>query len=693
MTRLDLTRAASELAREIDSHGRSRGVRGLHLSMQPPPGAPISGRYAGLSDGYEVELRVDVDGECPMHRVSADYFQLHRGKRRYHGSMRVDAPAVAVAGSATTITGSARPTWQTDADRIRITVAWNTTAAEPHLTLRHIDRQGRTCAQYVCVRTSTCFRTLSLEEDEEQGVQCFESYDIASLPAPCAPRTLTHLSAFEEAGVEVVRTRERGELRSPGVSWSDAELHAAMVRRFTAFADAPQWAMWLLHARLHDRDRTSNTASVVGLMFDQRGRQRQGCAVFYNAMKSMGGSAAQGLRTQLFACVHEMAHAFNLLHSFQKSLAIPPVPSRPESATWMAYPALYPGGEEAFWAAFGFAFDDAELVHLRHAVRDDIIMGGNPFRAGAALTQEALDGDAQQEDPGLRLRLSAATHIPFGLPVTVEFTLWGTTQEGRTAPRVLGPRPGNVDVVVRGPDGRAKSFEPLLRHCRVADAVTLRAGDEPVRDSAFLHYGKDRFAFDTPGRYELIARCVTPNGATVLSNVVRIVVQPPVTRADREVAELVFDTQQGQLLSLVGSDAPSLRKGDEALQSIIERHPRHPVASVARVVRAINAAREFKVPQRDGLVRVRKPDPQEAAAILYDTPGLNALRRATAGTSDRKAIRRTIVRQLSRMGGTAPADRYIRSRVNEIAVVMPEVLEAASVRRPVAGPRPRARTT
>jgi hypothetical protein len=57
----------------------------------------------------------------------------------------------------------------------------------------------------------------------------------------------------------------------------------------------------------------------------------------------------------------------------------------------MNYPPRYlpagggPGGPAAFWDAFPFQFDDLELAHLRHAFRNDIIMGGNPFGTGAAL--------------------------------------------------------------------------------------------------------------------------------------------------------------------------------------------------------------------------------------------------------------------------------------------------------------------
>jgi len=269
--------------------------------------------------------------------------------------------------------------------------------------------------------------------------------------------------------------------------------------------------------------------------------------------------------------------------------------------------------------------------------------------------------------------------FPHGVPVTVELTLSGTTREGRPASSVLGPRAANVDIAIRGPHGGAHVFEPLLRHCRAGDTICLRAGDAPVRDSAFIHYGKDGFAFHRPGRYEITARYVAPNGGLVRSNVARIVIRPPTTRADEDVARLVFDRQQGELISLVGSDAPELRGGNEALQTIIDRHPQHPVASVARLVRATNAAREFKVMRLDGSVRVRKPDPQEAVSIL-GTSGLQTLQRVAASAANGPLRARTGSRASTDGPASAALHQYLRSRLNEISLVVPEVLATGPMR-------------
>ena len=78
----------------------------------------------------------------------------------------------------------------------------------------------------------------------------------------------------------VISTAEAGA----NTAWSDAELHASMIRHFSRWRDLPQWAVWLFHARLHDIG-----PNLYGIMFDQQGKQRQGCAVFY---AGIGGTSA-----------------------------------------------------------------------------------------------------------------------------------------------------------------------------------------------------------------------------------------------------------------------------------------------------------------------------------------------------------------------------------------------------------------
>jgi hypothetical protein len=351
-------------------------------------------------------------------------------------------------------------------------------------------------------------------------------------------------------------------------------------------------------------------------MFDQRGLQRQGCAVFYGRTSDV---SAERRREQLHACVHELGHGFNLSHCWQKSLADPPRPGRPDALSWMNYPERFPGGPSVYWQEFGFRFDEPELLHLRHAFEYDVIMGGKPFGSAAARDRAPRWDVDTPKDSGLRLRLSAPPALVKDVPVTVEFELTATTRTGRPVPPVLGTRPGNIAIAIRRPDGSAFLFEPLLYHCRGNETITLRAGDPPLRDSAFIHYGKRGFAFDRLGRYQLQALFTQLDGRVVASNVASIRIMAPTSRVDRHITELIAgDEQVGKLLSLMGSDARALRRGDGKLTQIISRYPTHPIAVVARLAKAANLAHEFKRVARDGRVEVREPRPQEAAALIVD---------------------------------------------------------------------------
>lgn len=635
--------------------------------------ALVRGRYRSSGGAYIVELRVDVDGPRAMKRLSADFYASSGGTLTYFGSMRVDVAQVALTTSLITITGRGSYTFSAASPKVKVTIP-RVNKGQPRAaaTLRFYNDANQPGAVYSCKYVSQRFRTVLLEEDRQEGVTPFSSYNTGSLPSGGPARDLSVISAYAEAGIQMLSTGKSNVISAAGnPAWSDAELHAAMQANFSKFANLPQWAIWLMHAKLHDLG-----PGLYGIMFDQQGKQRQGSAVFY---QSLAGSSASQQRLQLYTCVHELGHGFNLLHSWQKSLATPPAPNRPASPSWMNYPWNFPGGgAAAFWAAFAFQFDDPEVIHLRHAFRDNVIMGGNPFAVGSGLGRDAGWADPEQDDSGLRLSMAAPRSAAYGVPVTVDLELRGTTENGRLVPKVLGPRPGTIDIAIRQPNGSSVVFAPLLHHCRgEEDKQLLRIGDEPVRDSAFIHYGEDGFVFEQPGLYKLRARYAAEDGSNVLSDVITLFVQGPVTQADNEVAELVFGDEQGTLMSVLGSDDPSLRYGNEALMEIIARHPDHAVAAAARIVIGTNAAREFKAVHSDGTVSVRPPQPEEAAALLTEVFDLAAVRTAASGADDAQAATRITAEQLPQVGTNKevpPAiDAFIRSRVGEIAIEVSEL--------------------
>lgn len=635
--------------------------------------ALVRGRYRSSGGAWIVELRVDVDGPRAMRRLSADYYSVSGGTVTYFGSMRLDAAAVTWSAGLVTITGTARYTFGTSFPKVRVTIPRvDVGQRNAAATLRFYNATDQPGAVYICNYASSRFRTVLLEQDVQQGVTPFSSYNTGSLPSGGPARNMSVISAYAEAGIQMLSTGGSNIISAAGnPSWSDAELHAAMQANFSRFADVPQWAVWLMHAKLHDKG-----SGLYGIMFDQQGKQRQGCAVFY---ESLAGTSASQKRLQLYTCVHEVGHAFNLLHSWQKSLATPPAPNRPGSPSWMNYPWNFAGGAGAFWSAFPFEFDDLEVIHLRHAFRDNVIMGGNPFGSGAGLERESGWADPEQDESGLRLSIKAPRSLPYGMPVTVDLELHGTTERGRTVPTVLGPRPSTIDIAIGRPNGSSTTFSPLLHHCRgEEDKRLVRAGDAPVRDSAFIHYGEDGFVFDQPGMYKLRARYIAEDGSIVLSDVITLLVQSPMSSADNEVAALAFGDEQGTLMSLLGSDDPSLRSGNNALMEIIERHPEHPVAAAARVVIGTNAAREFKAVHGDGSVSVRSPQADDAVALLSEVFDLDAVCAAASSAEAAGEASEAAAEQLPQVGTnkevSSAIDAFIRCRVNEVAVEVAELV-------------------
>lgn len=613
----------------------------------------VSGRYRCAEGGYEVELRVDVDGRRPTRRVSADYFRSDGETSTYIGSMRVDAPVVAFRSAEVRISGTGAFSWDTQHKGVRITIALAGTVLRA--TLTHVTRSGAAGATYVCVFAAESFRTVQLVESAEKPIVKFSTYDTGLLPSGGAARSLSAVAAFGEAGIEAIPTAEVAEvdtsIAGANAAWSDAELHAAMELSFSRWIDRPQWAVWLLHAALHE------DPAIFGLMFDRQGLQRQGCAVFYHGLSP---TTPQFARELLRVCVHEIGHAFNLPHCWQGTHGDPPLPSRPGACSWMNYPERFPGGPGAYWKDFDFGFDDVELAHLRHGFRDSVIMGGAPF-AGAPSATRSEGWDAEVQDRGLRLVLHPPAALAQGVPVTVGLELAVTTAQGRMVAPVLGPRPGTVDVAIRDPRGQELVFQPLLRHCRGPEAVALRAGDPPIRDYAFLHYGRRGFTFGAPGVYQARARYTGPDGSVALSRQVAISVRPPATRAEREVLALVDgDDEVGKLLSLMGSDARALRGGNATLDTIIERYPANPVADIARVVRGANLARGFKRLDPDGSVEIRPPDNAAAALLVGSVVDIARMHGAAARAS------RASPDIATRPAVAPPVHAFVNSRRSEI---------------------------
>ncbi|HEX9941356.1 MAG TPA: hypothetical protein VGG03_05020 [Thermoanaerobaculia bacterium] len=622
-----------------------------------PPKRPVSGRYRGVNGDFQLELRVDVDGRHPMRRISGDIFRVAGSTTTYFGSFVVHTPAITATGSQVTIKGSGQFSFVTLFPVVTVTIP-RVAMLEPPAAAKVIfsDSAGGTGATYECPFVSQYFRTVQYEQDTVKDTKPFKSYNTGQLPSGGPGRVLSVVSAYAEAGIEM-QVAGTSNIVAPGGAgtdkkWSNAELHAAMVQQFSLWRNDPQWKVWLLVATDHE------SQDLRGIMFDQQGRQRQGCAVFYDRIK---GDEAEAQRAALRTYVHELGHCFNLLHSWQKSFAVPPQPNRLDALSYMNYVQNFPGGAAAYWAAFPFQFDDPELVHLRHAFRDNIVMGGANFGTGAAEFDAQAFSEPLVDNSGLKLELRARKSFVQCEPVVVEVKLSTTDLRGKRVHARIHPNFGFVQLAIQMPSGQTLPYQPLIEQCAETETTVLDEANPSIYASAYIGYGKKGFYFDQSGLYQLRAIYYALDGSEVISNTLTLRVRSPLDRTEEDIADLYSGHDQGTLFYLLGSDSESLASGNQAFENVIDRHGQHPLAVYAHLARGINAGRNFKTLTKtaeDKELTLRPPQSDQAIEDLrsvVDTSkkgegvdnitlnmAMRRLARAQENTGDDKGAERTL---------------------------------------------------
>lgn len=573
----------------------------------PIPRRNVSGRYRGRWGSYELELRIDVDGSRPLNKVSGDFYQFIGLSKNYYGSFVIQNPIISYGLTIVSIEGMNTNTYGGGFNYVKITIPRNIIFVQPgSATLRFFaSANGAAGATYICPFESIYFRTVRYEQDRVAGITPFSSYNTGSLPSGGPVRNLSVAGAYAECGVEMINTGGTNivSTASIGTSWSNSELHAAMVNNFSSWTNNPDWKVWLLEAMLHDIG-----PGLYGIMFDQQGAQRQGCAVFHNGI---GGSTVDKQRLQLYTYVHELGHCFNLLHSWQKSLGTPSVPNRPNSLSWMNYPWNSAFSSPAnFWNNFAFQFDNEEVAHIRHAYRNNVIMGGSNFAIGSGLQQGNFNEfqDALENNSNLNLRIEARKSYAFGEPVVLDIKLLSYDVRDKIVNGRIHPNFDYIRIAIQKPNNETFVYEPLMEHLAIEDLVTLNQTKPAIYDSAYIGFGKKGFTFDQTGFYTIKAAYLSLDGTPIVSNEISVRIKSPVTNAEDEIADLYFGNDQGHLFYLLGSDSKSLQNGNNAFDLVLDKYSKNTLSSYAALVKGINASRNFKLINADKSLVIRNSD-------------------------------------------------------------------------------------
>ncbi|WP_110241827.1 hypothetical protein [Nocardioides gilvus] len=579
------------------------------------------------------ELRVDVDGVKPTMTVSGTITRLFGGRLTWIARVTQDPATGAWIGPISYRDG-------TTSLRPQATVSVKLTGG-PFLptnrraTATFSGGTGSTVT-YTYGYQKAAFRDVAFEYDTVSDATAVTSHNPTSHPnhAPSSPTSmLTVESAYSRLGFAVTKTGGDSVIPvPPGTAWSDQEMHDAMQAHWSRWADAPQWAMWVLFARLHDMG-----TSLGGIMFDDIGTaQRQGTAIFSDSFISQApaGEANPGPwveRMKFWTAMHEIGHGFNLAHSWQKSLGTSWVPlaNEPAALSYMNYPYNYPGGLDAFFAAFDYGFSQDELLFLRHAPERLVKMGAAPWFDHHGFEQDAYDHlmAAATGPLELDLRVHREPRFEFLEPVVMELRLKNVS----STPTVVDEHSlegDGLSIVVARDGGETRRWLPFARYCTAPAPRVLQPG-EAMYSSIFVSAGSGGWLVTDPGTYTVYAATEAIPGTGALSKPLRIVVERPASDGAERLAGEVFTQEVAHVLAFGGSRV--MESANDTLRELSERLPESRAAVHANA--ALGAPKA-----NDGKVLIVDDSGQETMAVVPAQPDeANELLSASLDDFDRAA--------------------------------------------------------
>lgn len=575
------------------------------LTKATPVNPGIPGRPVLPINMFNLTVRVDVDRFYPQNRISLEAFRLFP---------RSNAHAIAEVVSDTCLGFNRRDivaniTYR-DGNNALIPGTTLTFSAKRGTGLNYSIYQitfsggGITPVTHDLGFTSQYFDSIEFEIDTVSNAgSATTTYDTGShpnRPANLPAETLSLASVYQRAGFDVSISPNASVIPAADSgannTWSDSEMHNAMITYWSRFANKPNWALWVLFARQHDQGR-----SLGGVMFDDIGpNHRQGTSIFTDSFiqdfpTGDPSPAAWQNRMVFWTAVHEMGHAFNLAHSWQKSLGEPwgnpwiPLADETEARSFMNYPYNVSGGQASFFADFAFRFSDNELIFMRHAPRRFVQMGNEAW-----FTNHGFEEGLNVPQSGryqLKLRPNRDENIyRFLEPVTMELKLTNTSGAPIKLDGDMLSDGKHFSLCVQREGGQAKIWRPMVTRCHESHMNDLEHGSS-IYGSHLISASTTGWLIDEPGFYKLQA-AVSMGDEIVVSNVVRLWVQPPQSAEEGRIAGNYFTEDVGRVLNFSG--APALQSATDILRELVARCPDNPAVTAATIALFAPELREYK---------------------------------------------------------------------------------------------------
>lgn len=448
---------------------------------------------------------------------------------------------------------------------------------------------------------SPYFHKVEVEYDSESPLVPVLQIDTCAHPnhpatLPC--ENLTIRQVFQRSGFDTAISPNTSNVTgAPGGTWSDMEMHDAMTVFWSRFANLPQWALWTFFANQHEAG-----SNLGGIMFDDIGpNHRQGTSLFYDSFISDPppagdpNPAASIARSRFWTAVHEMGHAFNLAHSWQKSLGAPfgspwiPLMDEPEARSFMNYPFFVAGQDPAFYADFEYRFTDQELLFMRHAPERFVRMGD-----AAWFDHHGFEQTRQLARPPLSLEIRANRPTPvfeFLEPVMIELKLKNISTTPQIVDENILTTLDGITIALKRQGSPARQFLPFAQYCMQPAAKTLQP-NEAIYASVYVTAGLNGIDVAEPGRYMLQAALHTPEG-DIVSKPFTLRIATPKGVEEDVVAQDFFSDSVSRVLAFDGSRV--LPEANAVLRNVVERLGDRRVAKHARVPLGLAIAEPAKV--------------------------------------------------------------------------------------------------
>ena len=451
---------------------------------------------------------------------------------------------------------------------------------------------------------------------------------------------VTWKGIFDAVGWDIaVDASDSNLVEASGQSWSDAEMHAAMLARRDASNLDAEWRYHVIAVRRLD-------STSRGIMYDLNATDsnnvpREGAGISshwtipnadpWGLVKGQrfGDADAPYFRT----AVHEIGHAMGLYHNTLDNGIMNTTDVIAGSGT-----AATPFPNNILWT-----FQASDAKSLRHYPDIYVRPGGTPFGSASTTTPAITPTDLQVSVDELELRVTAVLEaVPIGAPVRVNLQLINIGEQPQIVPKSLSLKHGFVRGTVTDPAATVRTFLPLVRCLDEHELDILEPGTTITHSLTLLRGGQGAL-FPSAGPYTISVDVHWPAGEAeiLVSAETTVMITGAVDEAHARAAHRVLSTPDALVTLVIGGD--HMDEGIEAIRAALNNPTLRPHFGY---IEAKRLARPF---------RDRKPKWQEVESLLDEHTVMSPaeLNKAkamadAAGATVAKKIEKTIAQRTGR---------------------------------------------